>query len=164
MEDMLTYNQRNLIHSHWTTKVLPNLQNSFSVPSFEDYLRRLAGVPSFHWIRDMENMNIIRSHILCDAEKFSERYTKHCVTYGSPANPDHGFCRAIYQINPRLHLEALYDAYFPNSTDELHFCAQFLLCYENFKDLKKFFADIDDIKLEGEPQKTIGHGGFGMRL
>lgn len=101
----MNYDHLNTVYDFWRKDILPNLTHTFTVDSFNEYLKRFSFLPSGKWLRDMEKVKLNRIGFAIDCKKFSKEYKDYCVAYNAPVKPDDGLQRIIYQISPTLHVE-----------------------------------------------------------
>lgn len=85
--------------------VFPYLSHKLTVPSFDDYLKRMSFLPSCKWLKEMETTRFARVAFTVNPEELVKKYKDRCVTYNAPMRPEDGVQRIIYQISPTFHME-----------------------------------------------------------
>jgi hypothetical protein len=85
------------------------------------------------------------------------KYAKHCVTYNSPAKPEDGLQRAIYQLSPTLHFEAVFWVWIEQK--KVHSYAMILSCYHEEKEFLEFTDELYKIRRIGNTEDRM-HAGF----
>lgn len=157
----MNYEHLTKMHNRWKDDFFPYIDHSITVTSFDDYLKKMSFLPPCKWLRDLDQIKILRIQFACDPSKFAKHYQEKCVAYCSPARQEDGFQRIIYQISPTLHVEAAYWSWVENENAQAHLT---LMAY--FHDTKEFTEFLDTVyefrctgNTEDKPTPT-GFAGF----
>ena len=154
----MNYNNLNSVYDYWNKDMLPYLSHNFTVASFDDYLKRMAYLPTCKWIYDGEKIKITRIPFAIDPKKFVKKYKDVCVTYNCPIRPEDGFQRIIYQISPTIHLEISIWIWIEHKV--LQSYAFVFICYHDENEYFKFVDDIHKMRREGDTEEKNVKGGF----
>ena len=156
----MNYDTVNKVHEYWESNICKYLSNKFNSPSFEDYIKRFAYLPSGKWIREYNSVKLWKLTTVVDAVKFAKKYKDICVTYNSPSKPEDGIGKAIYQFSQHIHVEASFWIWMEH--DIVNSYASLLICYHNEKELAKFKDRMTHFKKTGNTEDKINSIGFAL--
>lgn len=152
----MNYNHLNKVYDYWRKDILPNLSHRFTTLSFDDYLKRFSFLPSGKWIKNFETVKLSRIGFTIDPKKFVKKYSNICVTYNTPARPEDGFQRIIYQFSPTLHAELCLWMWVEH--ENLHSYGSLSVCYHNEEEFLKFSDDLYRMRREGNTEDNPASG------
>jgi hypothetical protein len=153
----MNYDHLNLITDYWKKNIFPNLTQHMVINSFDDYLKRMAYLPSCKWLSEFKSIKVLRSPSVVDPIAFTSRYKDKCLTFCCPVNPEGGFQTVVYQISPTLHLETNLMMWIER--DEVKSYSSILACFRENDEFVEFLEDIKDIRKIGDTDKET-RGGF----
>lgn len=156
----MNYTNTNKVYDYWKNNIRPYVHHNFTVASFDDYLKKIAGLPSFKWLFDMESVRFGKLGFAVDTEKFLKTYENKCVTFLSPMKVEEGIQKIIYQITPTIHIDVSVWAWLEHN--EVYSYSSLLACYHSDKEFIKFTDKLLDIRKDGNTEdKPKGFsGGF----
>lgn len=158
----MNYDYLNKVHEYWITEIFPHLSHHLTLSSFDDYLKRMAFLPSGKWLRDYDAVKLVRIPFACNPSEFVLKLKKHCVSYCCPAKPEDGIHRIIYQISPTLHVEAALTIWV-DKNDVQSFISMFA-CFHDEKELIKFLEKMYEIRRTGDTEDRSKKSGFARFL
>jgi len=156
----MNYDNLNQVHDYWISNIFPYLTHHLPISSFDDYLKRVSFLPSCKWLRDLDEVKILRVPFLVDPSLFAEKYKKQCVAYACPSKPEDGIHRVVYQISLTLHVETAIYIWMESKMVQ-SYMAMFV-CFKDEKELKKFFEDITYMRRTGDTEENPNKGFAGM--
>lgn len=154
----MNYNHSNKTFDYYRKNIFPHLTHNFSATSFDDYLRKFSFVSSGKWLRDMEKVRVTRITLGLNPDDLVKKFKKQCVTYNSPAKPDEGYQRAIYQISPTLHFEMTMWIWIEH--EDIQSYAFLIVCYSDEQEYTKFMDTIWELRREGNTEDKPLPTGF----
>lgn len=154
----MNYDYLNKIHEHWINDIFPHLSHHMTVNSFDDYLKKISFLKCGKWLKDFDDVKLIRVPFTCDPAEFTSQLKDHCVAYCCPTKPEDGMHRIIYQISPTLHVEAALTMWVER--EELQSFISMFICFQNEKELKKFLDKMYKIKRSGDTSDKSDKSGF----
>ena len=93
-----------------------------------------------------------------DVKKFVEKYRDNCVNHYSPARPEEGFQRIIYQITTTLHIELC--AWVWCEHNIVHSYAFATAVYHDELECSKFVGEIYEFRKTGDTENKPTPSGF----
>jgi hypothetical protein len=156
----MNFDHLNKIHDYWIMEIFPNLSHYMSIGSFDDYLKQMSFLPSCKWLKESNQVKVLRVPFTVDPAQFSKEYQKHCVAYCCPTKPEDGMHRVIYQISPTLHIEAAVWAWVAN--ERVWSYLSIFSCFKEEKELLEFFTKIAGMRCTGDTEEkpVRGFGGI----
>ena len=151
----MNYDHVNKISDYFRDVITPHLTSRIGVSDFGDYLTKIAGSPSFRWMR--HELRAFPINYFVDPEKFMKKHAKSCVGYAGSSEPREGAMQVVFQLSTEFHVLArLY-----NWVEKEEVKAYFMLTvvYRNHKDFTEFFDDNKELRLTGNTDDK-GHVGF----
>ena len=158
----MNYDHLNKISDYWSDKILPHLTCYFSIQSFDDYLKEFSFGNSGQWLRYLNKVRLQKALFVVDPEQFVKKYAGHCITHSTPAKPEDGFHRFIYQISPTLHVEGALWVWIEHELVQAHM--SLFSCFKDEKEYLKFIRDIHSIRKSGNTEDKPVAGGFAFHL
>lgn len=154
----MNYDHLNQVHEYWRNDIFPHLVHRYPVVSFEDYLRRFSFLPSCKWIQKMERVKLARVPFAINPQEFVKKYKSHCITYNTPAKPEDGIQRVIYQMSPTLHFEAGLWVWIENKVVNSYI--MIFVCYNEEKEYLSFIDELYSMRRTGNTEDKTSLPGF----
>lgn len=158
----MNYDHANKIFDYYRKNIFPHFTHNFAATSFDDYLRKFSFISDGKWLRDMEKVKVTRIAVGLNPDKLVKKFKDQCITYNSPAKPDEGYQRAIYQVSPTLHFEMTMWIWIEH--EEIQSYAFLIVCYNDEQEYNKFVDTIWELRREGNTEDKPNPYGFTQPL
>ena len=155
----MNYTHLSETHTYWMDNIFPHLSHNFQAGTFEHYLGRFAYLPSGKWLKDAEKVKTSRITVALDPIALVKKYKSVCVTYNTPAKPEEGVVRVIYQVSPTMHMEAAFWIWVENNVVQSY--AMVFACYNNEKEYLSLLKDLRPLYRSGDSADKPNNGFFG---
>jgi hypothetical protein len=156
----MNYDHLNKVHDYWVKDVFPHLSHHMAITSFDDYLKQMSLLPSGKWLKDFDGVKVLRVPFVVDPVEFIKAYKPNCVAYCCPSDPKDGIHRVIYQLSPKLHVEAAFWAWVEE--EKVQSYISMFVCFNDDKELSKFFKQLESMKREGNTEERDKTGFAGL--
>ncbi len=108
----------------------------------------------------MEKVKVTRVTFGIQPEWLAKKFADNCITYNSPAKPEEGVQRVIYQYSPTLHFEAAYWLWVEH--EEVQSYASIFVCFHEKDEFNKLIDLLWKNRTEGNTEDKPLPTGFNL--